>query len=159
VFSNLESLLGALPDDDHVRVSHPQVLVADISRHRIPQEQLSVQVDAYLWYIKKESVNDYYHLILGSTAGADARYMVGEVPGLPADGEDSDTLRVRTQLMAMVGIPPGSERFEALTPPLRIRVTGSLFFNGDHRPAAEAPTGHEPRTAWEIHPVSDLQAL
>ena len=144
-----------------MRARYPGVeLTVDASGDRFPEEQLTVQVDAYLWYVRKETVNDYYHLILGSTADNDASYMIAEVPGLPVGGDDRDMLRrVRVQLTAILGSPPGGERFEALTPPLRIRVTGSLFFNGYHRPEAVAPTGHEPQTVWEIHPVSDLQTL
>jgi hypothetical protein len=61
--------------------------------------------------------------------------------------------------MGIVGSLPGGERFEAFTPPLRIRVTGSLFHNGDYQLGTVPPTGHKPQTAWGIHPVSNLQTL
>src|SRR5262249_8474330 len=113
MFSNLESLLGALLPDDYMRQNYPQVvLAADASRVRIPEEQITVQVDAYLWYVRKETINDYYHLILGSTADETALYMIAEIPGLPAGGDDRDTVRrVWAQFTAIVGNPPSGERF------------------------------------------------
>jgi hypothetical protein len=168
VFPDLESLLGSVPPDVDMTGAHPELVVAaDASdaqklaapATRFPQEQRNVTVDAYLWYIRKETDNDY-HLILGSTADATAQYMTAEVSGLPAGGDDLDTLRqVRAQLVALAGSPPGSDRYEALTPPREIRVTGSLFFDGDHRPGEVGPTAHQPQTVWEIHPASDLEPL
>jgi hypothetical protein len=38
-----------------------------------------------------------------------------------------------------------------------VKVTGSLFFDVDHKAGSVGPTGMRPKTAWEIHPVSDIQ--
>jgi hypothetical protein len=170
--ADLGSLLDSVPADAVMTGANPQLVVAaDASdaeklaapATRFPQEQRNVTVNAHLWYIRKETDNDY-HLILGSTDGSVAdettRYMTAEVSGLPANGDDLATLRqVRAQFVALVGSLPGSDRYEALTPPLSIRVTGSLFFDGDHQAGEIGPTGHRPQTVWEIHPVSDLEPL
>ena len=74
MFSDLESLLGALPPGDIISRSCPQVeLGSSASGGRFPEEQLNVQVDAYLWHVRKETANDYYQLILGSTADENGR--------------------------------------------------------------------------------------
>ena len=171
VFADLGSLLDSVPADNVRTETHSALVVAPEASDatklaapaaRYPEEQRNVTVDAYLWYVRKEGDNDF-HLILGSSDGSAAgqatRYMTAEVSGLPAaDSADVDTLRqVRAQLAALIGGSAGSLRYEALTPPTAIRVTGSLFFDGDHRTGEVGPTGHKPQTLWEIHPVSDLQ--
>jgi len=125
---------------------------------RYAEEQRNVTVPAYLWYVGKEADSDY-HLILGSTADETATYMNAEVSGLPAGGVDLDTLsQARTQLVGLLGgHPPDPGQYYPVTPPLGVRVTGSLFFDGDHRPGEVGPKGHQPKTVWEIHPVTDLQ--
>ena len=47
--------------------------------------------------------------------------------------------------------------YDKYDPPIAVTITGSLFFDVDHVPPAVGPTGMKPKTAWEIHPVSDFQ--
>jgi hypothetical protein len=45
-------------------------------------------------------------------------------------------------------------------PPVPIRVTGSLFWDVDHEdPPYVGPNDFKPKTAWEIHPISDIEFL
>lgn len=125
---------------------------------RFLEEQINVRVPAFLRFVRKETDNDY-HLILGSTADESATYMTAEVSGLPEEGPDLDTLRqVRDQLVNLFGHDPGTRKYEQPDQPLSVYVTGSLFFDGDHRAGRIGPRGSKPQTAWEIHPVTELQA-
>ena len=112
----------------------------------------------WIWYVRKEADNDF-HVVIGSTADTTARFMTVEVSGLPDEGSpDFEVLQqVRAQLLDLVGQEPNSKRYEALTPPLPVRVAGSLLFDGDHRAGEVGPTGHHPQTVWEIHPVIALE--
>jgi len=165
--SDIPSLLASVPTDVTMRQQYPALDMpanaTDAQKGaapsaRFPEEQRNVTVHAYLRYVGKEADNDY-HLILGSAADETATYMNAEVSGLPADGVDLDTLgQARTQLAALLGgHPPDPGQYHPVTPPLSVLVTGSLFFDGDHRPGEVGPTGHQPKTVWEIHPVTDLQ--
>jgi hypothetical protein len=41
--------------------------------------------------------------------------------------------------------------------PTHVQVTGSLLYDIDHAAGAVGPTGHRPKSAWEIHPVTSIQ--
>jgi len=41
-------------------------------------------------------------------------------------------------------------------PPVHVRITGSLFWDGEHAKQHVGPEGLQPDTAWEIHPIKDL---
>lgn len=164
---DIPSLLASVPPDDTMRQQYPALDMPANSTDaqksaapsaRYPEEQRNVTVPAFLWYVGKEADNDY-HLILGSTADNTATYMNAEVSGLPAGGVDIDGLsQARTQLVGLLGgHEPAPGQYHPVTPPLSVRVTGSLFFDGDHRPGEVGPVGHQPKTVWEIHPVTDLQ--
>ena len=43
------------------------------------------------------------------------------------------------------------------TPAIPVKVQGSLFYDIDHEPGVIGPTGFRPKTAWEIHPVTDIE--
>ena len=167
-FTDIPSLLASVPIDTAMRASHPELDMpanstadqkAAAPTTRFPEEQQNVSVPAYIWYVGKEADNDF-HLILGSTADATATYMNAEVSGLPPGGVDFDTLsQARAQLESLLGgRPDPSEGYRQLLPQLSVVVTGSLFFDGDHRPGEVGPTGHQPKTVWEIHPITNLQA-
>jgi hypothetical protein len=44
-------------------------------------------------------------------------------------------------------------------PPVHVRITGSLFWDGEHANQHVGPEGLQPDTAWEIHPIKDLTVL
>jgi hypothetical protein len=148
-------------------------------KDRKPEELKNVQVTAWLCAVKyewgKTGDNDF-HVILSSdaSAGAGSRFMTIEVSALPVvaaattakpnptiDTKSPDyptLLRVRKQL---VGLFPNYRLNETFyqPPPIKVTVTGSLHFDGDHTaggPTGPGPTGKKPATVWEIHPVSNL---
>jgi hypothetical protein len=164
-FQDIGTLIGSVPPDS-VMKQRPGLRMSPTATNeeklaaapiRFPEEQINVTMPAYLWFVRKETDNDY-HLILGSTADQGATYMTAEVSGLPPDGPDLATLsQVRGQLAALVGQLDVSETYDRQTPPRPVQVTGSLFFDGDHTAGEVGPTGFRPQTVWEIHPVTDLR--
>jgi hypothetical protein len=167
--ADIPTLLGSLPADPAMRAKYPDMLVAAdaapetklaATPFRVAEEQRNVTIPAWIWFVRKETDNDY-HVIIGSSADSgSATYMNVEVSGLPASSGDpnyADLQNARAQLTNLVGHEPGSLKYEPFTPPLPVSVTGSLLYDGDHIPGEVGPTGYRPTTTWEIHPVTTIQ--
>ena len=149
---------------------------------RKPEELRNVQVNAWICAVKfewgKTGDNDF-HVILSSnaTAGSGADFMAIEVSALPVKAAATTTtpmpaidtkspdypalLRARKQLVALFTDHRLNETFYKPPRPIRVTVTGSLHFDGDHRAGMKdspGPVGMKPKMVWEIHPVRDLVA-
>jgi hypothetical protein len=147
---------------------------------RKPEELRNVKVTAWISAIKyewgKTGDNDF-HVILSSnaTASADARFMTIEVsalpvvkaatktnphPGINKRSPDYETLRkARRQLVGLFSDHRLTETFYKPARPIKVTVTGSLHFDGDHTAggaSSPGPQGMKPKTVWEIHPVSSI---
>jgi len=147
---------------------------------RKPEELRNVAVTAWICAVKyewgKTGDNDF-HVILSSdaTAGAGAELMTIEVSALPvvkaatktnprptinARSPDYPTLlRARKQLVGLFLNHRLTETFYKPPQPIKVSVTGSLHFDGDHTAGAKdspGPDDMKPATVWEIHPVSNL---
>lgn len=128
---------------------------------RLPEEQTVVIVKAFLYAASKESDNDF-HCIVGTNPGPSVRFMNVEVSGLPARNSQFFTVlkTARDEFKSFFtssGEALPTQGYEKYTPPIPIQVTGSVFFDVDHVPPAVGPPGMKPLTAWEIHPVSEIQ--
>jgi len=157
-FSDLGDLLDTLVPDAKMRAMG--ISMASNSG-RVAEEQRTVTVTAFLYASSKEADNDF-HCILGRDPSKPERYMNVEVSGLPPSSNPAlATLRTaRNEFKAFFtsnedSLPgPGYDKYD---PPIPVKVTGSLFFDVDHKAGSVGPTGMRPKTAWEIHPVSDIQ--
>jgi len=167
--ADIPALLGSLPSDADMRAKYPDLEVDPnaspetklaVTPFRVAEEQRNVTIPAWIWHVRKETDHDF-HVIIGSSADpAAVTYMNVEVSGLPGAADDpnfADLQNAREQLRGLVGHDPSNLRYEALTPPLPVTVTGSLLYDGDHVPGQVGPTGHKPQTTWEIHPVTTIQ--
>jgi hypothetical protein len=70
-------------------------------------------------------------------------------------------LRARKQLVGLFPDHRLAETFYKPSRPIKVTVTGSLHFDGDHTAGGKdgpGPAGMKPATVWEIHPVSNLVA-
>jgi len=128
---------------------------------RVPQEQKFVTVTAFLYAASRESDNDF-HCIVGLDPSKPARFMNVEVSALPPSSSPffAKIRAARNQFKTFFtsngdGLP--TQGYDRYDPPISIKVTGSLFFDVDHVPPAVGPKDMKPRSAWEIHPVSDIQ--
>jgi hypothetical protein len=131
--------------------------------NRVAEEKFNVKVPAYIYAFRKESDNDY-HVIIGDKPGTlNPRYLNAEISGIPVAGSDEN----RNQLWAVrkafkqafaLG-DDGPDAYFRPHPPVPVRIAGSLFWDVEHFPQTVGPNDFPPKTAWEIHPISDIEFL
>ncbi len=155
-FSSIAALRSSFPTDDFMKGLG---ITRAPDSERTTQEQYNVNVEGYIFAASKESDNDF-HLIVGDKDCGSGDCIINvEVSGLPQDPADSSfpmLSAVRTKFLAYFnqGLPSrGYKRFE---PPIGAVLTGSVFFDVDHRAGAVGPSGLKPSSAWEIHPLTDI---
>jgi hypothetical protein len=127
---------------------------------RTPDELRNVTVSGVIFAISKESDNDF-HLIVGDqNCHRSACIMNVEVSGLPRDTGSADYAAlssVRAKFVAKFnGHEPGTSGYDMIDPPMPVTVSGSLFFDIDHGAGRVGPTGRQPSSSWEIHPVTEV---
>jgi hypothetical protein len=158
IFADLSTLLDSLPPDAEMQAAK---IAKGPDSGRVAQENKVVTVRAFIYAAKLEMSNDYA-CILGVDPKQPARFMMVRVSGLPAADSSSfaELEKARNQFKAFLGSRglkfPGLG-YTKYDPPVPVQVTGSLFFNTAHRPGVVGPTGMQPQTTWEIHPVADLE--
>lgn len=165
-YADLAKLIASLVPDQTMRKKYKSIIVnagdkAAAKRApntRVREEKRNVQVDCWLFAARLESDMDY-HTLIGGSPTASGPFLNSEVSGLPPSGKDRPILvSVRKQLASIAGRPPiDNKKYRTFRPPRKIRVTGSLFFDGDHQPGKIGPIGMKPKTVWEIHPVTSIQ--
>jgi hypothetical protein len=124
------------------------------SNNRVPEEMRNVKlIKVFLYAIKREDDNDY-HLILGDNKG---QYLTAETSGLPVKGSSfyNRLEKSRNQLKEFFG-PFCISTYRKFQPAIPVEVTGSLFYDKDHDAGAIGPVGMRPKTAWEIHPITNI---
>jgi hypothetical protein len=151
-----------------IAASAPEAVKAAVLSDRVDAEKRNVEVDCWLYHTRKEDDHDF-HLILGSTAteAIATAYLTAEVSGLPEGGKDVDKLKAACrqfndlckQHLSQDKLDDIKDKYLDFTPPLRVRVRGSLFFDGQHKPGTIGPGKHKPKKAWEIHPMISIEAL
>jgi len=135
---------------------------------RVIEEDHVVQVTALLLAVKFEdgrnggSGDNDFHIIIGDSPADPASLLNVEASGLPRAGDPGQKFeRVRRELLSILAganIKPVSS-FRKFSPPIKVTVTGSLYFDADHKAGQVGPSGLRPTTVWEIHPIHDLQLL
>lgn len=153
---NLDAVLGSLVPDQEVLDRDPPI-TEDADSERVDLEQRNVHVPAFLYATKQEADNDY-HLILGSNSSPpSSQFMTAEISGLPRTGPDRERLKVpRKAFEDHFADSPIGGNYRKFDPPIPVEITGSLFFDVDHRAGVVGPAGMKPQTAWEIHPVIEI---
>jgi hypothetical protein len=118
-------------------------------------------VPGFIYAFRKEADNDY-HVIIGDAPGTpNPRYLNVEVSGIPVAGSDENRNQlgsVRKTFKETFDLgDEGPDVYQRLQPPVPVQITGSLFWDSEHEPPATVgPNDFKPRTAWEIHPISDI---
>lgn len=125
---------------------------------RVAEEKHNVEVTGFLYAAKREADNDF-HCIVGMAPGDPQRFLNIEVSGLPPPGPARDQIKsARDRFTKFFGTHvPGAGEYSKFHPPIKVRVTGSSFFNIDLKAGVIGPTGFRPKSAWEIHPVTDIE--
>ena len=163
-FDDLEALRAFLrPQIDQImRNRYPYLSKADTdASKRVAEERHNVSVVAYIHAVKHETGtggdNDF-HVILGSSPMPnEGMFLTAEASALPHDGPHRNLLaNARQELLSIVGHCHCNGRFKRMSPPIRVQVSGSLFFDGVHATGAEGPKYAKPFTVWEIHPILSI---
>jgi len=164
--TDIGSLLTRLPTDAQMTNEHPELVAKDKNHQnhqpRIDREQRSVTVKAWLYWVGRESDNDY-HLILGDTSQLTSAtvFMNTEISGLPPGGSNQQPfVGLRSTLRTALATHPNKNG--AFVTPLPVRITGSLLWDGEHRnpnnSGPKKPVDIRPKKAWEIHPIHNFNA-
>jgi len=156
-FKSIPALLKTLPSDDEMRGYDPPIS-KDQESGRVEEEQRNVSINtAYIFLIYREADNDY-HIIIGSNPDTSRAVLMNiEVSGLPNESsKDYDVMkRVREAIVDKFGKVCSAKKF-CINNPVKITVTGSLFYDIDHKPGVVGYKNLKPKTAWEVHPVSEI---
>jgi len=166
-FPDLEALKAFLRPqiDPLMRHRHPHLSDADAdASHRVPEERHNVSVVAYLHAVKHETGprgDRDFHVMLGSspTIGSGI-FLTAEASALPSGGVHRQQLEAaRAELLSLVGSCRCDGRFMQVSPPIPVRITGSLFFDGAHGIGSVGPAYAKPFTVWEIHPILTIERV
>ena len=136
------SALTAIPRPDN----------SELGNHRADAEKQKVTVTAFVTECGKEDDGDY-HLVLKSTTGS--KTLIAEIPdpgckkvkGFPL--LVSKYTKARQFVLDNIDDSPGG--ITALETPVKVRVTGILFFDKMAHGNGHAPNG------IEIHPILDIK--
>ena len=156
-YDALDKMYKTLPDDNDMEAMG----IKRNSNSRVEEEERNVTVrHAFLYAYKYEKKGDHdFHLIIGTKK--ERILLTAECSALPVEGaEDYQALlKVRKNFKCFINQNPGeiNRSWRFYNPPIRIEISGSLFYDVDHAPGAVGPQGHRPDTSWEIHPLSDIR--
>ncbi|MBX9782112.1 MAG: hypothetical protein K2X48_02355 [Chitinophagaceae bacterium] len=109
-----------------------------------------------------EGDNDF-HLLIGNTPVYEAgvtRVFNAEIPGVPPNGttaEKNKIKQLRAKLLQQFGGIPVCGRNGYLQEHTKIRISGSLFYDTQHKSNPAKCRDVEGESAWEIHPVLDIE--
>jgi len=151
-FTSLNSFLQSLKPDAQMMAD--PAIKKDANNKRVAAEKRNVKVkNVFIFAIKRESDNDY-HIIIGD---GNNHFFNIECSGLPApQASSSATLKkVRKQIEDFFG-ELCITKYTTFKPGIKTEITGSLFYDIDHKPGVVGPEGFRPKTAWEIHPISNV---
>jgi hypothetical protein len=160
VFNTLPALVKTLSSDDYMRGYEPPISKAAGSQ-RVEEEERNVTVmAAYIFVIYREGDNDY-HIIIGSNSDTSKAILMNvEVSGLPDHSSQNYEVinGIREKIVGKFGKICTTKKL-FITNPVKISVSGSLFYDIDHKPGIVGYKNLKPKTAWEIHPVTDIVFL
>ncbi len=162
-YASVSALLAALKPD----AALCNAIASGPTSGRITDENQNVVItEAWLYTFKREGDEDY-HLILGSTANyKTATFFTAEVSGLPKKSAPTYARlkAARDEFETELGINTCSSgdyptRFKA--DPLRVMVSGALFFDAGHcqHKSKIGPSWARVRRYWEVHPVTKFKIL
>ena len=156
-FNSFYSSGLVIPDDQMLNYD-PSITKLPESQ-RVSEETVNVTIDkVYIYGIYKEDDNDFHMIIGNGYTGAKMKLFNAEVSGLPDDNDG--LLGVRSKIIEQFGdIPCKSGAFKPVGTLIPITITGSLFFDVDHKAGVVGFGIYKPTTAWEIHPVTNIVFL
>jgi hypothetical protein len=153
-FTSLTAFLNTLRPDDEM-INNGSISMSATNK-RVAAEKRNIKLtNVFLFAIKRESDNDY-HLIIGDQNN---NYFNIECSGLPGSSASAFATikKVRKQVEDFFG-ELCKTQYAVFENGLKlVEVKGSLFYDIDHKPGVVGPEGRRPKTAWEIHPISNIK--
>lgn len=161
---SVSALLQRLPSDADMRSKYEWGL-HNAPGHRVTEELYNVELTGYIVAVKPCESDRDYHVILKDNGAR--KFMNVEVSGLPTDGKDKAIFqRARSEIesvLSAANAPDTCGKYDRLPQPAHVKVTGSAFFDGDHRAGCRSgcpgPSYAKPSTVWEIHPVYNIETI
>jgi hypothetical protein len=128
---------------------------------RVKEELFNISIDTvYIYGIYREDDNDFHMIIGNGRTGSAMRLLNAEVSGLPGDTDDHLLTAVREKIKARFGdITCKDGAFKPVGTLIPIQISGSLFFDIDHKAGVVGFGVYKPTTAWELHPITGIVFL
>ncbi len=126
-------------------------------------EQKNVTVTAWLYTYAREGDEDF-HLVLGSSEKKEARkFMSAEISGLPKSSSSQYYQRLKHAREEFIAVILKGDHYcsgftkKLLNHPLKVIVTGSVFFDTHHASGGSGTGEYKSKCPWEIHPVTSIK--
>lgn len=162
VFSTFDDFYrsGLVVPDDQM-LEHDPTITRSAESPRVAEEDHNVTINtAYIYGIYREDDNDFHMIIGNGETGSGMVLFNAEISGLPGDANDKLLIAVRNKIIGRFGdIACRSGAFKPVDTLIPIKITGSIFFDVDHKAGVVGFGKYKPKTAWEIHPVTGISFL
>jgi len=155
--TNLAKLITRLTAMDNesiaVTTSSPRIAIED---------SVVTLISVFLYAIARESDEDY-HIIIGTSSNpATAKFFNIECSGLPASSNPAFN-KIKAARLKVVALLGGEERcsggYVKFNDHPRVKIIGSLFYDKEHAHNIPGPASSKPKTAWELHPITEFKML
>jgi hypothetical protein len=164
-FKSIADLLEWLPSDSSMKFHSPKIDRGENSPRVVEEQKNIILKKVFILAIYREEDNDF-HVVLCDIPVYDgvAALFSAEVSGLPnADQVSSSTMNdlenVRETIINQLGDLNCGRTFMFKKGGLPVKVKGSLFFDIHHAGQVHGRQGLNPKSAWEIHPITKFEWL
>ncbi len=163
-FTDLGGLIATLPTDASMGTTHTPAISTGSTSNRVTEEKRNAHVQTVWIYTFTREADEDYHVIIGTSATrSKAKFMNMEISGLPSSTVSSfaKLQKVRDDFESFFGLHGkciSGYAKDLLDNPVKVEVTGSLFFDKLHfdQKAAIGPAEARSSSYWEIHPVTSI---
>ncbi len=164
-FKSIADLLEWLPSDSSMKFHTPKIESGENSQ-RVAEEQKNIILKkVFILAIYREEDNDF-HVVLCDIPVYDgvAALFSAEVSGLPDAAQVSSSTmneleNVREAITNQLGDLNCGRIFMFKKGGMPVKVKGSLFFDVHHAGQVHGRQGLNPKSAWEIHPITKFEWL
>ena len=145
-----------------VAMNNAAIPVTSSSPRIVIEDSVVTLLSVYLYAVARETDEDY-HIIVGTSANpATAKFFNIECSGLPPTNSPvyNKMKSARDKVVAFLG---GMERcssgYVKFNDHPKVKIIGSLFYDKQHANDIPGPATSKPKTAWELHPITEFKML
>lgn len=145
-----------------VAMDNAAIVVSSTSPRIAIEDSVVTLISVYLYAVAREADEDY-HIIIGTSANpATAKFLNIECSGLPPTNHPAynKIKAARDKVVALLG---GMERcssgYVKFNDHPKVKIIGSLFYDKEHAGNIPGPASSKPKTAWELHPITEFKML